>query len=77
MTLDLKEKLLFEIQKIAGRSVAWNENLIGGAIDSIALVEVINLVEDLAKENGKRVNLDRLISEEDLTAEKILSELQA
>jgi hypothetical protein len=73
--VDLKERLHSEIQKIAGRPVEWRENLIGGPIDSLALVEVVNLVEDLAKEQGRVLNLDRLISEEDLTLEKIHGEL--
>ena len=73
--MDLKERLHSEIQKIAGRPVEWRENLVGGAIDSLALVEVVNLVEDLAKERGTAVNLDRLISEEDLTLEKIFDEI--
>ncbi len=72
---DLKERLLIEIGRIAGRPVAWSESLVGGAIDSLALVEVVNLVEQLARERKVAIDLDRLISEEALTPEKIFSEL--
>lgn len=73
--MELERKLLTELERIAGRPVARDEELVGGAIDSLALVELVNVVEDLARERGVRVDMDRLISEESLTAAKILAEL--
>jgi aryl carrier-like protein len=72
----LQSLLLAEIAEVAGRSVAVDENLIGGAIDSLAMVELVNLVERLAKERNKRVDLDGLLSEDVLTVEKIAEALR-
>lgn len=75
--MELRERLLFEIQNIAGRPVSWDENLVAGAIDSLGLAELVSLIEGLAKEHKRSINLDRLISEEVLTPQKIYSEITA
>lgn len=63
----LGEDLASGINEIAGRTVDPRENLFDDAIDSLMLVEVINLVEDLAKKHGRTVNMNALISEDVLT----------
>jgi aryl carrier-like protein len=73
---DLRSRVIAGLEKIVGRSVGWNENLLAGAIDSLALVEVINLVDELRKTHGVSIDLDALISGETLTAQMILESIE-
>lgn len=73
--MNLEARLLERIEEIAGRPVSLDEKLVGGAIDSLSLVELVNAVEELSRELGKRVDLDRLMSDESLTPARILSEI--
>ena len=68
---NLKKELIKGVGAIVGKEVAWDENLYTGAVDSMSLVEIINLVEKLATENSVNVNYDALISEEVLTLNDI------
>ncbi len=72
---NLKKTVLEKIQSIVGRPVALSENLLDDAIDSISLVELINLVDDLAKERKIKIDLDALISEDELTPQLIIEKL--
>ncbi len=64
---DLKNQLTNGVKEIAGREVGWTENLFGSAVDSMSLVGIINLVEQIADETGVSVDIDALISEDSLT----------
>ncbi|MGZ3691111.1 MAG: hypothetical protein ACXVAX_06395 [Pseudobdellovibrio sp.] len=74
---NLENKVLEGINKIVGRPVGLNENLLEDAIDSLSLVELINMIEDLATEMQIGVDLDALISEDPLTAKIIVDKLSA
>jgi acyl carrier protein len=67
----IQQELASGINEIAGRAVDPEENLFADAIDSLMLVEVINLIEDLAKAHGRKVNMNALISEDVLTVRDI------
>lgn len=72
---DLKHNLATGVRDIAGREVGWSENLFSSAIDSMSLVEIINLIEALAADAGRKVDIDALISEDSMTMEDILKSL--
>lgn len=59
------------IEGIVGRTIDPKENLFSDAIDSLMLVELINLVEDLAAKHGLELNMSALIAEDELSLEDI------
>lgn len=67
----IQQELRDGINAIAGRTLDPGENLFADAIDSLMLVEVINLVDDLASKYGRSVNMNALISEDVLTVSDI------
>lgn len=68
---DIKEKLLDQVSSIVGRAVMWDEDLYSNAIDSMSLVKIINLVDDMSRELNVEINLDALVSEETLSIKNI------
>jgi len=72
---ELTKTILVGIEKIVGRPVQLSENLLDEAIDSISLVELINMVDELAKVRKIDINLDALISEDVLTPQLIIHKL--
>jgi len=73
---NLENTVLENIKKIVGRPVSLNENLLENAIDSLSLVELINMIEDLAVELKVSIDLDAIISEDPLTAQLIIDKLK-
>lgn len=68
---EIQRDLQDGINAIAGRPVDPAENIFADAIDSLMLVEVINLVDDLASKYGRSVNMNALITEDVLTIRDI------
>ncbi len=73
---DLKDKLILGVKEISRMDVRWDENLFGSAIDSMSLVKIVNLVDDLAREYHRKVDLDSLISEDTLSLQDIYQVLE-
>ena len=71
MNETIKSELKTGVAKIAEREVPWTENLYSKAIDSLSLVEIINLVEEIGSKHSLRVDIDALISEDTLTLDDI------
>ena len=68
----VEKTIVIGINEIVKREVGNDENLFESAIDSIGLVELINLIENTAKDQKLKINLDAVISEEPLTVRVIL-----
>ncbi len=73
---DLKHKLIAGVKEISRVEIGWNDNLLNSAIDSMSLVKIVNLVDDLAKEYQSKVDLDSLISEDVLSLQDIYSAIE-
>ncbi len=73
---ELKEKLILGVKEISRIEVSWDQNLLGAAIDSMSLVKIVNLVDDLAKEYKRKVDLDSLISEDTLSLQDIYQAIE-
>ena len=70
-----QQNFIEEIEKIVGRRISLDENLLASAIDSLALIKLVNLIDFTAKKLSVVVNLDALISEERLSAQLIVQKL--
>lgn len=68
----IQKKLLEGLQDISGRNITPDENLLQGAIDSLAWVDLINLVEALATEKGAKIDLESLLVRKSLTLNGLL-----
>lgn len=68
----IQKKLKDGLHEISSRDFQADENLLAGAIDSLAWVELINLVEALAQEKSMSVDLESLLTRQKLTLNMIL-----
>lgn len=69
----IQKKLLDGLHEISGRNLGPDENLLAGAIDSLAWVELINLAESLAQEKNLVIDLESLLTNEVLTLNMLLA----
>lgn len=74
MSPENEKLLLTGLESIAKRPVHSNDNLLS-IVDSISLVEIINLVDQVARKSRKKIDLENLVSGETLTVRSILEAL--
>lgn len=71
---DIKNELTLGIEKITGHHVASEENLLK-ILDSLNLVELILLIDEVAKKQKTMIDMDALLTEEILTIQIIAKKL--
>ena len=71
---ETQRALVEEIERIAGRALTGDENLLG-LIDSLAWVELINVVDEFAQAKALAIDLESLLVGRELNLNQLLEKL--
>ena len=72
----LTQEVAEGIERIARRKVELGEALFDGAIDSLALVELVNFIDQIAQKYHSPTNTSALLTEDHLCIRSIADKLR-
>jgi acyl carrier protein len=75
MNEDQKVELRNKVKNITKLDLNDTANFYDNGIDSFSLVEIINTLEEFSKSHGLSVNMDALITEEELNFNAIFGHI--
>lgn len=69
---DVEAMLIQEIERISGAEVSPHVDLFSGVMDSLSWVELMNVIDKIARDNGSHIDMDRLFQQPNLTINDIV-----